>query len=48
MNHRKYGKYCSQQYPDLYREITLNLPTTAKGNDKIRPSVHILADLNQF
>ena len=32
----------------MYREITLNLPTTARVTTKIKPSVHVMADLNQF
>lgn len=34
--------------PDLYREITLTLPTTARISANITPSIHITADLNQF
>lgn len=49
MNHTgNMGKVTENNTPDLYREITLNLPTTARVNGKIRPSIHILADLNQF
>ncbi|WP_374329356.1 MbnP family protein [Soonwooa sp.] len=34
--------------PNLYREITLDLPTTARVSKDVTPSVHILADLNQY
>ncbi len=33
---------------NLYREITLNLPTTARVTNQIKPAIHILANLNQF
>lgn len=33
---------------DLYREVTLDLPTTARVSKDITPSIHILADLNQY
>lgn len=49
MNHTgNMGNVKANDTPDLYREITLNLPTTARVNGRIRPSIHILADLNQF
>ncbi|WP_312991646.1 MbnP family protein [Chryseobacterium flavum] len=49
MNHTgNMGNTTENNTPDLYREITLNFPTTARVTGKIRPSVHILADLNQF
>lgn len=49
MNHTgNMGNVTANNTPDLYREITLNLPTTARVTGQIRPSVHILADLNQF
>ena len=49
MNHTgNMGKVADNNTPNLYREITLNLPTTARVNGKVRPSIHILADLNQF
>ncbi|RLJ30871.1 hypothetical protein CLU97_0270 [Chryseobacterium sp. 7] len=49
MNHTgNMGNVTANQQVDLYREITLNLPTTARVTGQIRPSVHILADLNQF
>lgn len=32
----------------LYREITLDLPNTARVTKEITPSIHILADLNQY
>ncbi|MDN5423587.1 MAG: hypothetical protein L0G07_09300, partial [Chryseobacterium sp.] len=42
------GNVTANTTPDLYREITLNLPTTARVTSQIKPSIHILADLNQF
>ncbi|MDW9380844.1 MbnP family protein [Chryseobacterium sp. JV558] len=49
MNHTgNMGNVIANEQPDLYREITLNLPTTARVTGQIRPSIHILADLNQF
>ncbi|MBV8324752.1 MbnP family protein [Chryseobacterium sp.] len=49
MNHTgNMGKVTDNNTPDLYREITLNFPTTARVTGQIRPSIHILADLNQF
>lgn len=49
MNHTgNMGKVADNNTPNLYREITLNLPTTARVNGRVRPSIHILADLNQF
>lgn len=49
MNHTgNMGNTAANNTPDLYREITLNLPIIARVTGKIRPSIHILADLNQF
>ncbi|KXH82932.1 MbnP family protein [Chryseobacterium kwangjuense] len=49
MNHAgNMGNVTANDTPDLYREITLNLPTTARVTSQIKPSIHILADLNQF
>ncbi|MCT2563088.1 MbnP family protein [Chryseobacterium herbae] len=49
MNHAgNMGNITANDMPDLYREITLSLPTTARVTAEIRPSIHILADLNQF
>ncbi|MCW3162136.1 MbnP family protein [Chryseobacterium oryctis] len=49
MNHTgNMGDVVANGTPDLYREITLNLPTTARVTGQIQPSIHILADLNQF
>ncbi|MGG5208930.1 MbnP family protein [Chryseobacterium sp. MIQD13] len=49
MNHTgNMGNVAANNTPDLYREITLNLPTTARVTSQVKPSVHILADLNQF
>ena len=49
MNHTgNMGNVTANNTPDLYREITLNLPVTARVTSQIKPSIHILADLNQF
>ena len=49
MNHTgNMGDVAANNTPDLYREITLNFPTTARVNGSIVPSVHILADFNQY
>lgn len=49
MNHTgNMGNVTANNTPDLYREISLNLPVTARVTSRIKPSVHILADLNQF
>lgn len=42
------GNVAQNNTPDLYREVTLDLPTTARVTSNITPSIHILADLNQF
>lgn len=42
------GNVTANGTPDLYREITLNLPTTARVTNQITPSIHILADFNQY
>jgi hypothetical protein len=49
MNHTgNMGNVVANGTPDLYREITLNLPTTARVTNQITPSIHILADFNQY
>ncbi|PZU19631.1 MAG: hypothetical protein DI622_08720 [Chryseobacterium sp.] len=49
MNHTgNMGNVMANGTPDLYREITLNLPTTARVTNQIIPSIHILADFNQY
>ena len=49
MNHTgNMGNVTVNGTPDLYREITLNLPTTARVTNQITPSIHILADFNQY
>lgn len=49
MNHTgNMGDVVANNTPDLYREITLDFPTTARVNGNIIPSVHILADFNQY
>ncbi|WP_426275628.1 MbnP family protein [Chryseobacterium sp. S-02] len=49
MNHTgNMGNVTANGTPDLYREITLNLPTTARVTGHITPSIHILADFNQY
>jgi hypothetical protein len=42
------GNTSANNTPDLYREITLDFPTTARVSKEITPSVHILADFNQY
>lgn len=49
MNHTgNMGNTAANNTPNLYREVTLNLPTTARVTTTITPSIHILADLNQY
>lgn len=49
MNHcGNMGNTSANNTADLYREITLDLPMTARVTKSIKPSVHILADLNQY
>ncbi len=49
MNHcGNMGNVTANNTADLYREITLDLPTTARVTKDITPSIHILADLNQY
>lgn len=49
MNHTgNMGNTGANNTPDLYREVTLSLPTTARVTATITPSIHILADLNQY
>lgn len=49
MNHTgNMGNTGANNTPDLYREVTLSLPTTARVTNTITPSIHILADLNQY
>jgi hypothetical protein len=49
MNHcGNMGNTSANNTPDLYREITLDFPSTARVSKEITPSVHILADLNQY
>lgn len=49
MNHcGNMGNTSTNNTADLYREITLDLPMTARVTKSIKPSVHILADLNQY
>jgi len=33
---------------NLYMEVVLDLPTTARVSKEIMPSIHILADFNQY
>ncbi|MEC5395485.1 MbnP family protein [Bergeyella sp. RCAD1439] len=42
------GNPAAKGTPDLYREITLELPTTARVSQSVTPSIHILADFNHF
>jgi len=49
MNHcGNMGNVTANNTADLYREITLDLPTTARVTQSITPSIHILADFNQY
>ncbi len=49
MNHTgNMGDTTANGTPDLYREIILDLPTTARVSKEITPSIHILADFNQY
>lgn len=49
MNHTgNMGDVAQNGTADLYREITLDLPNTAQVNSTIVPSIHILADWNQY
>jgi hypothetical protein len=49
MNHcGNMGDTTANGTADLYREVVLDLPTTARVNKDITPSVHILADFNQY
>lgn len=49
MNHcGNMGNTAANNTADLYREITLDFPSTARVSKQITPSVHILADLNQY
>lgn len=49
MNHcGNMGNVTANNTADLYREITLDLPTTARVSKDVTPSIHILADFNQY
>ncbi|PIF43369.1 hypothetical protein CLU96_0277 [Chryseobacterium sp. 52] len=49
MNHcGNMGNTAANNTADLYREITLDLPTTARVTKDITPSIHILANFNQY
>lgn len=49
MNHcGNMGNVTANNTPDLYREITLDLPVKARVTASITPSIHILADFNQY
>jgi len=49
MNHTgNMGNVTANNTVDLYREVTLDLPTTARVSATIKPSIHILADFNQY
>jgi len=49
MNHTgNMGDTTANGTANLYREVTLDLPTTARVSKDITPSVHILADFNQY
>ncbi|MFV0164027.1 MbnP family protein [Empedobacter stercoris] len=42
------GDIDKNNVPDLYREVTLDLPTSARVTSKIKPSIHIMANLNTY
>ncbi|WP_312556671.1 MbnP family protein [Empedobacter brevis] len=42
------GDISKNEVPDLYREVTLDLPTSARVTSKIKPSIHIMANLNTY
>ncbi|WP_395093278.1 MbnP family protein [Vaginella massiliensis] len=42
------GNVTANQTADLYRVIELNLPTNARVSTKVKPSIHIMANLNNF
>ncbi|WP_322970756.1 MbnP family protein [Faecalibacter sp. LW9] len=42
------GNVNANNTANLYREITLNLPSTARVTGSIKPSIHIIADFNQY
>lgn len=49
MNHTgNMGDTTANGTADLYREVVLDLPTTARVSKEITPSIHILADFNQY
>jgi len=49
MNHcGNMGDASSNGTANLYREVILDLPTTARVSKEITPSIHILADFNQY
>ena len=49
MNHTgNMGNVAANNTPDLYRKVILDLPTTARVSATVKPSIHILADFNQY
>jgi len=49
MNHAgNKGNVSVNKTNNLYREITLELPTSAKVRSTIAPDVHLKVDLNQY
>lgn len=42
------GNVSSNATANLYREITLSLPNTARVTSSIKPSIHIIADFNNY
>lgn len=42
------GDVAANGTADLYREVTLDLPTKARVTKEITPSIHVLADFNQY
>ena len=49
MNHcGNMGDTTANGTANLYREITIDLPTTARVSKNITPSIHVVADFNQY
>ncbi|MDK7675013.1 hypothetical protein QP547_04220 [Weeksella virosa] len=42
------GNVVANWTADLYRVVELNLPTSARVSSKIKPSIHIMANLNHY
>lgn len=42
------GNIALNNVPDLYREVHLNLPTTARVNPNGKPAIHFVTDFDQY